>query len=184
MEKWLREYEVDIFSLKNKEYQFSFVCTADFFSKFESSLVNEGEVEVNLRLQKSETMLQLFFVLKGILNLTCDISLEPFSFSLETENKLILKFGEEIEVVDENFEIIPFHTTSINVAQYIYEFISVAIPYKKLHPKFQEDTVESEEELILFYSSQTENEEDTSKTLEEDNQWKLLESLKEKFKQN
>lgn len=184
MEKWLRDYEIDILSLKNKEYQFSFICTTDFFSRFQETLTNEGEVEAKLRLLKSETMLQLFFNLEGFLNLVCDVSLEPFSFPLKTENKLILKFGEESEVVDENFEVIPFHATSINVAQYIYEFISIAIPYKKLHPNLQENESESEEDLVLFYSSQSETEEETTEVSEEENQWKLLESLKEKFKQN
>lgn len=181
--KNLDELNIAIFSLKNQEHQYSFDLEDSFFASFENSLLEKGNFKVNLLLTKSESMLVLDFDILGKALLICDRSLEEFWQEIEAKNKIILKFGEKAEFVTEELEIIPRGTIHINVAQYIYEFISLAIPLRKIHPKFRDEDSEEDE---LIYSSDTDIEEidkeETNLDEEEnlDPRWADLKKLKKK----
>lgn len=179
--KSLEELDIAIFSLKNQEYKYSFDLDDSFFSFFENSLLEKGNFRTNLLLTKSETMLVLDFDIVGKALLICDRSLEEFWQEIKTQNKIILKYGEEAEFVTEEMEIIPRGSIKINVGQYIYEFISLAIPLRKIHPKFKDEDNDEDE---LIYSSDTEESEETntnsSKEENVDPRWADLKKLKKK----
>ena len=71
--------------------------------------------------------------------MTCDRSLEPFDFPIESKNKIVFKYGDEYQEITDEIIIIPRDTATLELGQYIYEFIALAIPLKKLHPKFQDE---------------------------------------------
>lgn len=151
--KDLKAYTIEIIKLSNKRHEFEFESGSDFFENFEQSLINKGTFKVKLLLDKSETMIQLNFRITGSVELICDRTLEPFDYPLDIDQKLILKYGEEAEELTDEIEIISRNSQHINVAQYIYEFIGLAIPMKKLHPKLAQAEYQENEEGILVYSS-------------------------------
>ncbi len=177
--KDLRDFDIDIFGLKDKTYEFDFEGDSSFFALFENSLVEKGEFKVKLRLDKSSTMLQLHFRITGSIELTCDRSLEPFDYPLDIEENHILKFGEENQELTDEIEIINRNTVTINVAQYVYEFIMLAVPMKKIHPKFADQEFEENSEGLLVYRSKTESEttEDTKEESDVDPRWAALRKL-------
>jgi uncharacterized metal-binding protein YceD (DUF177 family) len=181
--KDLKNYSIEISKLSNKKHEFEFESGDAFFSNFEHSLLEQGSFKVKLTLDKSETMLTLFFYITGTVELICDRTLESFDYLLNIKQKLILKLGDEDEVLTDEIEIIKRDTQQINVAQYIYEYIGLSIPMKKLHPKVAKDHYEENEEGILVYSSGTTPEEDTTHTPDsEDNldpRWQILKNLKD-----
>ena len=68
-------------------------------------------------------------------------------------------------------------TVSLELGQYIYEFIALAIPLKKLHPRFQEEADEGDAEGKIVYSSSAEPTE-TKNGEEIDPRWNILKKLK------
>jgi uncharacterized metal-binding protein YceD (DUF177 family) len=152
--KDLKQFYIDILNLSNKKHEFEFVGDDSFFVLFEQSLIQKGSFNAKLTIDKSETMMQLFFQIKGVVELICDRTLEPFDYPLELDQKLILKYGEETQELTDEIEIISRDAQRINVAQYIYEFIGLAIPMKKIHPKLAGETYTESEDGILVYSSQ------------------------------
>jgi uncharacterized metal-binding protein YceD (DUF177 family) len=177
-----RKYRLDLFNLKIQAYNYTFEVDDDFFNAFETDMVEGGKLSVELKLSKSETMIQLHFSIQGSVCLICDRSLEGFDYPINTQEKLILKYGETAEQVDDNLEIITTSTTEINLAQYIYEFILVNVPMKKLHPRFQEN--DNDELYTLIYSSETDTNIPTDTTTtqsqetETDPRWSALKNLK------
>ncbi len=181
----LENYNLDIARLKNQEYQYQYQINQNFFQLFENSPVQTGDLKVILSLRKSETMIELQFDIEGLIQLICDRSLEKFNHPVSLEDKLILKFGDHNEIVTEELEIISKHTVQINLAQYIYEFIGLSVPMKKLHPKFQqtEEALDSEEEeeSTFIYNSETgyqENSEDHEEK-PSDPRWQALKKFKD-----
>jgi len=176
-------YILSIAKLQEGEQDFKFSLGDDFFKKFEHALLQKGNFEVILHVTKSDTMLQLDFDINGEAELTCDRSLEPFTEHLDSTQRLILKFGAERELINETMEIIPWQVMEIDLSQYLYEFISLALPMKKLHPKFRntaESDSDEDENATLVYSSQTEEaqinqEQDTQIR---DPRWEALKKLK------
>jgi uncharacterized metal-binding protein YceD (DUF177 family) len=172
----LSDYTLGIAKLQNKEYNFSWKGDANFFAAFEDSLVERGTFEAKLSLRKSEALLHLQFLIQGVLELTCDRSLEPFEYPFQAEGTQILRFSDHAEPLSDEMELVPRGIAEINVAHYIYELIALAVPMKKLHPRFQNDT--NTEDLTLVYSSETkEKKEVEDKNNTSDPRWEELKKL-------
>lgn len=153
--KDLKDFDIAIVGLKDKTYEFDFEGDSSFFALFENSLVKKGHFSAKLILEKSSTMMQLNFRITGSVELICDRTLEPFEHSLDIQARHILKFGDDNKELTDEIEIINRHIATINVGQYIYEFIGLAIPMKKIHPKVAGQTYEENEEGLLVYRSPT-----------------------------
>ena len=166
------DYNIDIFNLSNNSHQYDFEFDDSFFELFEGSLVSKGNGKIDLVLLKSDSFIELKFEIAGKIELVCDRSLEPFWFELELKNRLLLKFGDDWEEISDEILMMPRSEATINVAQYIYEFIGVAIPMKKLHPKFND-----EDEFDDFIYSSEDGEVDSNKS-NMDPRWKKLKDLK------
>ena len=176
--KALRKYDIDIFNLRNGLHDYEYEIDSSFFENFEDSYIEKGKLKVKLSLNKSETLILSSFKLEGTIELICDRSLESFDYEINTENNLIFKYSEDYAELTDEIVTIPQNAQKLNVAQYIYEFIGLAVPMKKLHPKFRTDEDEFEEsDSILIYSTgeNTNSEEESNET---DPRWDILNKLK------
>jgi len=174
----LNTYNIDIFKLSNAKHNYDFEVSPSFFEEFEDSEVTNGQADVKVLLNKSETMIEANIQIKGSVKLTCDRSSEEFDHMLDTDNNIIFKYGDDWEELSDEIITIPRGEQRINLAQYIYEFIGLAVPMKRLHPRFEQD--EDDETNEMVYSSHDENEEeDNSSTTEEvDPRWAKLKEIK------
>ncbi|KOY84763.1 hypothetical protein AD998_00090 [bacterium 336/3] len=171
----LNEYKVGIAKLQNKDYYFEWQVGREFFISFEETFVENGSCKVKMTLRKSEALLHLIFDIEGVLELTCDRSLEKFDYPFHTEGVQILRFSDHSEQITDEMELIPRGIAEINVSQYIYELISLAVPMKKLHPRFQEEK-NSNEELTLVYTSNKKTKDQNSEETT-DPRWEELKKI-------
>lgn len=150
-----QEFDINLYQLKNRQYEYLYKVEDSFFSKFEKSLVEKGSANVNVQLVKSEHGIVVDYHISGAVQLVCDKSLEVFDEPIEVQETVVYKYGDVYEEVSENLIIIKRDTLSINLAQSIYELIAVTIPYKKVHPKYRtEDEDESVQGGEIIYSSE------------------------------
>jgi uncharacterized metal-binding protein YceD (DUF177 family) len=178
----LQEYTVEIAKLQNKDYHYTWSGNRAFFEFFEESLVQNGNFEVKMKLRKSDALLQLDFDIQGNLELVCDRSLDIFSYPFQTQGKQVLQFSDHNEVLDDEFELIAKGTPQINVAQYIYELIMLAVPMKKLHPRYQEKSNEGDIKLVYSSEEKELKKETEEKNAEIDPRWAELKKLLENKK--
>lgn len=171
----LRYYDIDIFNLSYKSHDYEFEFDDAFFAEFEDSLVQKGSGMAKVVLNKSETMINLKIDIEGTVELICDRSLDEFQYPISTSNELILKLGDEWEELSEQIIVIPRDSERINVAQFIYEFIGLAIPMKRLHPRFSDDELSDEPEMI-YSSEPDEKNKDEGGSI--DPRWSKLKDLK------
>lgn len=176
----LTDYDIDIYKLANKVYQYQYHIGHDFFKNFENSLVEQGNLQAEVVLDKQETLITLGFHITGTIELECDRSLEKFDYPLEINEKLLFQYGSEEQELTEEILIITRNTQSINVAQYIYEFIGLAIPMKKLHPKYRGDDNPFLEGEIVYTSDSEKIDKDHSPENDDniDPRWNILKNLK------
>lgn len=173
--KSLKEFDIDLIGLKLGKHEFILNIADSFFSGFEHSIVEQGKLTVNLELDKQETFISLKYVVEGSIRLICDRSAEPFDYPLSIQETILLKYGDEPQELDDNLEIIAYGTQRFNVGRHIFEMITVAVPLKKLHPRFSEE--DEEEGSGLVYTSE-EPEEKIEDKEEMDPRWKELLKLK------
>lgn len=171
-----KKYNINIYGLKSGVHDFDFEYDDGLFSFEEYSMVEKGSGSIKVKLEKTETLMTLDFKIEGSVELTCDRSLEEFDYAIDLDQKLILKYGEVFDDNNEEIWVIPDSTQTFNVERNIFEFINVAIPMKRLHPKFND---EDSEDIELVYSSEPEEsieiEEETT-----DPRWAALKDLKNK----
>lgn len=131
---YLSQYTLPFSGLSEGKHQFDFTINDRFFAEFEGSEVEKGELSIQVELEKRSTYLGLLFSISGVVELICDRCLENFIFPVESQRKLLVKFSEK--PVDDEAEMIYLHPTDyqVEVAQYIYEFVILSLPIRRIHP--------------------------------------------------
>lgn len=179
--KNLAHFDIDIYKLANKEYKYQYQIDKSFFDHFENSLVRKGNLNAEVTLDKQDNLITAIFDIRGTIELECDRSLEKFDYPVEIHEKILYQYGEEEQELTDEIVIITNNTQKINVSQYIYEFIGLSVPMRKIHPKYAEEDNPLVEGEIIFSSSTAQDHENNSG--EEDNnpvdpRWNALKNLR------
>lgn len=171
----MREYRINIIGLSNKVHVFHFDVENAFFEHYGKGLVSEGSFMVDVTLDKHETFIDARFVVRGNARLVCDRSLDPFSFPITVSKHIVFKYGDNDEELSDEIVVIHREAESLELGQYIYEFIGLEIPMKKLHPRYAGEPDDDSSGKII-YSSDNGNGDDDSDTT--DPRWEILKKLK------
>jgi len=142
--KPLKEFTIPFVGLKIGKHQFDFDITQAFFEHFEYEDFNNVNVKADVILEKKTTLLELHFKISGYVNVNCDLTNEPYNQTIENDFYLVVNFGDEYN--DENIDILilPHGDYEINIQQYIYELIVLAVPQKRIHPGVEDGTLDSD----------------------------------------
>lgn len=128
-------YTIAFKGLSQGKHEFDYEIDDRFFAEFEGSLVDDGKVNVHLTLEKQSALLVLWFDIKGTVQVQCDRCLELYDQPIKSKERIFVKFGEKEFTEGDDVIWVDTNDYQINVAQLIYEFIGLAIPIKKVHPK-------------------------------------------------
>lgn len=130
--KKTKDYLIPFVGLKLGKHHFEYKIDNKFFEVFDYQEFKKSNVTVNVILEKKSNMLELNFNHKGTVNVPCDVTGEDFDLPIKSDMKLIVRFGEFFDNNNEELLILPFGEFQIDVAQYIYEMIVLAVPLKRV----------------------------------------------------
>lgn len=187
--KDLKEFDISFIGLKEGIHQFEYTIDKKFFDFFNYDEFYDSNVKVMLSFLKNTTIFELDFAFSGWVEVACDVTTELFHQPIEADIHLIVKFGDEYNDENEELLIIPHSENKMNVAQYIYEAIVLAVPIKRIHPGVIDGSLHSEvlEKLKEFEIKDEDQEEEQqeNKTKEIDPRWNKLKNIQiEKNKSN
>ncbi len=128
-----RQFVLSFGGLKIGNHQFTFDIDDRFFEELEYSEIRKGKVGVRLDMEKQERMLQLAFHISGNVEVPCDRCLDPVDCPVGGSSMLYVKFGKEYEEESEDVIVIPETQTQLDVMHFIYEYISLLVPYRHVH---------------------------------------------------
>ncbi|GGD17896.1 DNA-binding protein [Hyunsoonleella pacifica] len=171
----MKEYIIPFIGLKVGNHNFEYKIDQTFFDYFEYEDFNDVKVKVDVSLNKKATLLELHFKISGYVNINCDLTNEPYDQNIENSFDLVVKFGQEYN--DENIDILilPHGEYEINIQQYIYELVVLAVPAKRIHPGVEDGTLSSEILDKLEELSPKEKKEKEDKDI--DPRWNTLKKL-------
>ncbi len=127
-------YTILLSGLKEGHHTVDFEIDNKFFEQFEESEVKEGSLIANIAMDKRSTHLDMQIKVSGSVRVSCDRCLEMFSQPVNSENRLLVKFGKTIEDTDPDILSVSFDEYELDLKQQIYEFIMLALPIKRVHP--------------------------------------------------
>lgn len=136
-------FKIHIVHLSKQKHDYHFSVDESFFVHYGQQILTTGNFEVDVVLDKHETFMDAQFSINGTAPLVCDRSLEVFQQPFQINKKVIFKFGPEEKEVSEDVVIISLDREKIDVGQYIYEFIVLAMPAKRLHPRFDAEDADT-----------------------------------------
>ncbi len=142
--KGLKDFKIPFVGLKDGNHLFEYQIDNTFFEAFNYNEFTSSNVKVNLDFAKKSTLLELSFTAKGSVHIPCDITYEFFDLEIESNLNLLVKFGSEFNNDNDEILILPHNAFEIDIAQYIYEMIVLAIPSKRVHPDVLNGTMKSE----------------------------------------
>ena len=178
--KNLAHFDIDIYKLANKQHSFQYHIGKSFFEHFENSPLEQADLNVEVTLEKQDNLITALYDIQGTVELECDRSLEKFDHPVAIQERIIYQYGEEEQELDDDIVIITNNTQSINVAQYLYEFVNLAVPMRKLHPKYAEEENPLVDGEIIFSSAADQQAEAREEEKDEpvDPRWNALKNLK------
>lgn len=179
--KDLKEFDISFIGLKEGLHQFEYVIKKPFFDFFNFNEFNNSNVSVTLSFLKKTTLFELEFFFKGWVEVACDLTNELFQQPVSGNLSLIVKFGNEYNDENEALLILPHSEFKINIAQYIYEAIVLAVPLKRIHPGVLDGSLKSEvlEKLKEFEVKEIVDEQTTEQSDVEniDPRWNKLKDI-------
>lgn len=135
--KTLDHFSIPYRGMKNGMHTFRFEVDDAFFACFDKSIIGRGEVRVELEFDRRSDLATAHFHCKGHVWVNCDRCLLDFEYPVETAFVLHVKEGKEDPNEDEVI-FVDEYTSTINVAQYIYEWISISLPMVRMHENIED----------------------------------------------
>ncbi len=146
--KRFSEYIIPFSSYSNGLHEFEFELVDAFFDHFPESEIQKADVLVNVEMVKQERQLEFNFILDGYVNLPCDRCLEEYEQPVSGEFNLYGKFGHGNN--DDEFDVVwlPQEAYQIDLSQYLYEYVVLSLPMRKVHPDSAEGKPGCDPEML------------------------------------
>lgn len=174
----LKDFRIAFSGLKTGYHNFDLSIGEAFFNKFEALAIDGGNLRLNLQMEKKERMLVFDFSISGEVDLICDRCLEIYQQPVEIEKTIYVKLQNGIqETVEESEDVILIsdQDSDFDVSQLIYEFISLALPMKRIHDTDENGKSLCNEEMVNLLEN--DGHQDTLQE-ETDPRWDALKKLK------
>ncbi len=115
-------------------HEIEYTLENKFFLDIDGPEVQKGKVKVYCTVKSTNSVFDMKFRIEGTVIVPCDRCLDDMDIPVQTENRLVVKFGKEYAEESDEIVIIPEEEGAINLAWFLYEFVALAIPMKHVHP--------------------------------------------------
>jgi uncharacterized metal-binding protein YceD (DUF177 family) len=127
-------FTIPLSGIKAGHHIFEFEINKSFFDLFEESEIKAGELIAVTELLKSSSHLDLNIKISGKVRVSCDRCLEMFDQTVVSENRLLVKFGNNNEESDPEIITLAPDENELDLKQYFYELIHLSLPIRTIHP--------------------------------------------------
>ena len=129
----LETLKIDLKGLEEGTNHLEFDLDDTYFKALDAPEGSQGSVHVSLDILRTRNdFFTLDFHETGTVMVPCDICLDPMEQSIETTQRLEVKFGTENSEEDDLVTVAEDEGI-LDVTWYLYEFIALAIPIKHVH---------------------------------------------------
>lgn len=146
-------YKIAYKGLKVGSYDFDFKVDNTLFEAFEAEEIKGGSCNVQVKLTRTEAMLELNIAINGEVICECDRCLEDCPIAIDYNDNLLVKFSDETDYYDGEVMWISPAEDIVDLTQYIYESIVLSLPYSRVH-----QDGECNPEMLASFSEITEEE--------------------------
>lgn len=183
----LKRYAIAFKGLGEGRHEYAFDLNDRFFQAFEGSEITGGEGHADIVLTKGATMLEVGVKIAARVTVPCDRCLEDCTVPVGYEGGFKVRFGDTEDDFDGDLMWLSHGESELPLAQYIYESIVLALPYRKVHPDGPDGRPGCNPEILkgvrLISEEEFERAEEGSEMqkMENNPEWQKLRELKSKL---
>jgi uncharacterized metal-binding protein YceD (DUF177 family) len=167
-----KQYIVKFAGLPVGTHEFEFNVNGTFFEQFQDSEITKADLKVVIVLTKQNNLMEMQFNINGTVNLSCDRCLTDYDFPVEASEKLVVRTGDPDESTDE-IMVVNENAGQADVSHYLYEYIMLALPSRRVPCEIDEDFDCDYETLNKLNENSTPEEEKETNPM-----WEKLNKLK------
>ncbi|MBN2666127.1 MAG: DUF177 domain-containing protein [Bacteroidales bacterium] len=130
----LRNFTIPVGESRSGHHVYEFVIDKAFFDLFEESEIKEGKLEAVIDVDRDSTHADIVFNINGKVRISCDRCLGVFDQPVSCSSRLLVRYGSVRDDSDPDIVILPHDENELDLKQYIYEFIHLALPIRRTHP--------------------------------------------------
>lgn len=128
----LERFKLDLKSLVRGVTVMEYDLDDAYFEAIDAPAVRKGRLHCTLTVHSNEDFFELDFHTEGSVVVACDICLDDMDQNVLSDNRLVVKFGEDFSD-DDDLVTVDENEGMLDVAWYIYEFIELSIPLRHVH---------------------------------------------------
>lgn len=132
-------YLIDFGGLNTGVHEIEFHVDKTFFAKFENTLVQQGDIDILVTIDRKPNLALVDFTFNGTISTICDRCLDSLDIEIEGYNELLVKFGsvrkEESESDDMDVITLAEREQELDLSEFIYEYVTLQIPIRNVHPE-------------------------------------------------
>jgi uncharacterized metal-binding protein YceD (DUF177 family) len=132
---YLKQFKIPFKGLRLGTHEYNWEVGKTFFEAIENTDVHDCKLSVDMILEKQERMMILSFSITGSIEVSCDRCLDLFDLPIQVREDYYVKYGESYREESERILIIPDSTYQLDVSVLIFDYITLAIPIRKVHPE-------------------------------------------------
>jgi uncharacterized metal-binding protein YceD (DUF177 family) len=130
----LKQFKIPFKGLSLGTHVYDWKLDNKFFESIENPEIIDCKLKVVLELEKQERMMVLNFHISGDVGVTCDRCLDQFNLPMDVREDYFIKFGNAYEEESETVLVIPESEYQISVFDLIFDYVTLSLPIKKVHP--------------------------------------------------
>lgn len=127
-----KEYIVDLLDSELSDKKFNYSENDSFFANI-GGLISRGQIETEVSCTSATSSFVRFSIhSEGKVIVPCDRCLSDLELRINTNDELLVKLGDDYSD-DGDCVTVPREDGEIDLSQYIYEFIALGMPIKRVH---------------------------------------------------
>ncbi|MDE1193177.1 MAG: DUF177 domain-containing protein [Arachidicoccus sp.] len=173
-----REFDIAFVGLKPGVHSFDYQINDSFFADYGIQDFNNSKVDVKVTLEKNTSLLLLKFDISGKVDVACDRCANVIQKDLWDEFNMVVKMTDEPDIMNEQEDdpdiyYIGYNESHLHLADWIYEFINLAVPGQKYCGENEDDLSRCNAEVLQKLEQMKSSAQAVSSDI-----WKDLEKLK------
>lgn len=129
----VNRYTIPFKGLKCGSHAFEFSVDRSLFEAYEASEILDGDCQVKVLLERSQTQLAIDVEIHGEVVVACDRCLEDCPLPIDYEGRLLVKFADQTPEYDGEVLWLSPAESEVDLTQYIYESVILSLPYQRVH---------------------------------------------------
>ncbi len=115
-------------------HKFDYVLDNVFFQEIDAEEIRDGKANLQVLLQKEDTLLTFDISIEGSILVMCDRCLDDLNLPIKSQERLYVKFGKNVDSEDDNIVFLSEEEYQIDLFDYIRQYILIHLPMQRIHP--------------------------------------------------